>query len=839
MEKKKTTDKPEDKLKTKPAAVKKPASEKPKKAASSKSGGKKKKEELDVKRVAMEKRATQDKDSIAPPTQHLVDAFSLLKGSSAQRRAPTVTRLPAGGAPARPPQPAPAAPAVPPKPAASPAPAPAPAHAAPVPAPVAKASPAAPAPAAPAPKPATAPVVPVAKPAVPAPASPVPAKPASPAPAPAARPPAASPARPSSPTSAPHRPGQHPPRPGQHSHGRPQHSQPKHPAAKPAQKPSHSPEPARAESASPALKPLKVTTQVTVRELAEKMAIKVNDLIKKLMGLGVFATINQRLDPEAAILAAHEFGYELEVAPMPMEAELALKPELVDKPELLKPRAPVVTIMGHVDHGKTSLLDAIRQANVAGGESGGITQHIGAYKVRIPKGEIAFLDTPGHEAFTAMRARGAKVTDIVILVVSAADGVMPQTIEAIDHAKAAGVPIVVAVNKVDLPTAQPQKIRQELSSHGLLSEEWGGKNIFVDVSAKKKLNLEKLLEMLLIQAEMMELKANPDRPGVGIVLEARLDQKKGNVATLLVQNGTVKVGDSFVAGVSSGKIKALLNDQGERIQVAGPSTPVEILGLSGTPQAGDIFSVVSSERQAKEIAEKRSLLQREEALAHKKHMSLVGFKSELARGAKELRIVLKADVQGSIQAIRDSLEKMSTNEISVNLIHAGVGNVNESDVLLAGASDAVTLTFHADIEPRAQEVVDRTGVEVRRYEIIYDLLADVKAAMEGLLEPEIVDVVAGRLEVRQVFNIRRGKIAGCFVREGKAVRSGSAKIVRGGQSLGESKIDSLKRFKDDVSEVEKGMECGVSLTSFKDFQVGDVLEIVVKEKRTRRLESAQ
>ncbi|MBI4051830.1 MAG: translation initiation factor IF-2 [Elusimicrobia bacterium] len=580
---------------------------------------------------------------------------------------------------------------------------------------------------------------------------------------------------------------------------------------------------------------LKVSTQVTVRELSEKIGIKVNDFIKKLISMGVFATINQRLDSDTAILVAHEYGFDLEVVPLFQDKEL-ISTQVQDKPEQLKPRPPVVTIMGHVDHGKTSLLDAIRETKVAEKEAGGITQHIGAYKVSTHKGEIVFLDTPGHEAFTAMRARGAKATDIVVLVVSAADGVMPQTVEAIDHAKAAEVPIVVAINKIDLPTANVQKIKQELSQYNLMAEDWGGKTIMVEVSAKKRLHLDKLLEMILLEAELLEIKANPDRPGVGVILEARMDSKKGNLATLLVQNGTVKVGDSFIAGLSYGRIRALTTDHGERVSSALPSTPIEIIGISGaTPQAGDIFNVVSSETQAKEIAEKRRLIHREETLAHQKHISLLAVKS---KGVKELKIILKADVQGSIQAIKDSLEKLATSEISVKVIHAGIGNINESDILLAKASDAVILGFHVTTEERAREEADRSGVEIRAYSIIYDLLSDVKAAMEGLLEPEIVETVTGRLEVRQVFQMKGGKIAGCFVLEGKIQRGSPVRILRGGKTISQGKVASLKRFKDDVKEVEKNLECGLTLEGFQDYAPGDVLEVVTKEKKTRRLQAA-
>ncbi|MFA6004650.1 MAG: translation initiation factor IF-2, partial [Elusimicrobiota bacterium] len=512
-----------------------------------------------------------------------------------------------------------------------------------------------------------------------------------------------------------------------------------------------------------------------------------------------------------------------------------------DKPESLKPRAPVVTVMGHVDHGKTKLLDAIRSARVAEGESGGITQHIGAYRVHVPKGDIVFLDTPGHEAFTAMRARGAKVTDIVVIVVSATDGVMPQTVEAIDHAKAADVPIVVAVNKIDLPGANPQKIRQDLANRGIQPEEWGGKNIFVDVSAKMKLNIDTLLEMLAVQSEVLDLKANPDRPAYGAVLEAKLDPKKGVVATVLVQAGTLKPGDAFVAGLAYGKVKALHDDTGKRIIAAGPSTPVEILGIMNTPQAGDVFTVVKDERQAREIAERRALVHREQSLAHQKHMTLVGLKGQLggAAAAKDLNIVLKADVQGSLQALKDSLENLTNTECRVRIIRGDVGNANESDILLASASDAVTMLFHTTIDSRAEELAAREGVEVRKYEIIYDLIEDVKAALEGLLAPEIVDITVGKGEIQEIFSVKSGKVAGCAIRDGKVARAGLVRIKRGDKVVFDGKVSALKRFKDDVKEVEKGLDCGMDFDGFKDFQKGDQLEFYAKETRTRRLSQAK
>ncbi len=575
---------------------------------------------------------------------------------------------------------------------------------------------------------------------------------------------------------------------------------------------------------------------ITIRELAERMSVKPNDLIKKLMALGVFASINQRLEPEAASIVAQDFGFELEVTGLYKEEELQSKAKAEEHPENLKLRPPVVTIMGHVDHGKTTLLDAIRQSRVAEGEAGGITQHIGAYRVPTPKGDIVFLDTPGHEAFTAMRARGAKATDIVVLVVSAADGVMPQTLEAIDHAKAAGVPIIVAANKVDLPTANPQKIRQELSSHGLSPEEWGGKTIYVDVSAKKKTGIDQLLEMIGLQSELLELKANPDRPASGTVLEAKSDPKRGSVATVLVQTGTLRVEDAFVAGLCHGKVKALFDEFGRRIDAAGPSTPVEILGLSGTPQAGDLFNVVAGgERQAREIAEKRGLLHREHLLAHQKHVSLLNIKAHGGK-AKDLSIILKADVQGSLQALKDSLEGLSTSECRVRMIHAGLGNLTESDVLLASASDAICLLFNTHPESRATELAEREGVEVRRYNIIYDLIADVKAGLEGLLEPETVEVTQGKAEVKQLFKLRDGAVAGCVVRDGKITRAAFARVLRGGRKIYEGKITSLKRFKDDAREVEKGLECGLVIDGAAAIQVGDLIESYTKETRTRRLD---
>ncbi|MFI5346816.1 MAG: translation initiation factor IF-2 [Elusimicrobiota bacterium] len=858
---KKTTKKPAAKKEDGEETKKAPA----KKAAAPKAKSAKKGEKPDVEGVvktAAEVRSKQEDNSIAPPSANLVSAFAMFKKRNVSTSAPSVTRLAAGASLPKPPAPKPVAPPPAPAPVVPPAP-----IAAPVaPKPVVPGAPALPPrPAAPGAVPGMPAVRPAAPPSAAAPAA-APTAPAQMPPGmPAVRPqvpgapakpgvPPTTPAKPvvlrpgaittRPPTIVPPRqaprpgqpgyrgPGQQHHRPGQRGGGHHQNrpSQPVAPAAKPLEP-----------GAKPALKKIQVSSMITVRELSEKMEVKTNDVIKKLMSLGIFATINQRLETEAAQVVASDFGFELEVVAMYKEEELAVTKAEKEDPAKLKTRPPVVTIMGHVDHGKTSLLDAIRSAKVAEGESGGITQHIGAYKVKVDKGEVVFLDTPGHEAFTAMRARGAKVTDIVILVVSATDGIMPQTLEAIDHAKAAGVPIVVAVNKIDLPGANPQKIRQDLSGHGLQPEEWGGKTIFVDVSAKKRLNLDKLLESLVLSAEILELKANPDRLAYGTVLEAKMDPKRGAVATVLVQAGTLNSGDAFVAGLAYGKIKALVDDSGRKIEKAGPSTPVEILGLTGNPQAGDAFTVVENEKAARDIAEKRRLIHREQTMAHQKHMTLVGLRSALTTGsskAKDLNIVLKADMQGSLQALRDSLENLATTECRVRVIHGAIGNASESDVLLASASDAVVMMFHAEAEPRAQEIAARDGIEIRKYEIIYDLIEDVKAALEGLLAPEIVDVVVGKGEVKATFAVKGGNIAGTAVRDGKVTRGGFMRVMRNGEKVHEGKVATLKHFKDDVKEIEKGQECGIGIDGFGGFKVGDLLEFFVKESRTRRLSSS-
>jgi len=680
-------------------------------------------------------------------------------------------------------------------------------------------------------------VPPVTKPAAPPPAAPSqPVKPA--APAKSDIPPSGSVYRPGAP-SQPHRPfAGHAPKPSAPAHHAPQ-AKPAAPQQAPAQavkQPTVSVPVPEAVSAEPKeLQKIKISTQVVVRELAEKMNLKPTDFIKKLMSMGVFATINQRLDPDVATLIAVDYGFDLEIVPI-YDEEVVEEVE-TEKPENLKPRYPIVTIMGHVDHGKTTLLDAFRESNVVDTEAGQITQHIGAYMVTTPRGKITILDTPGHEAFTAMRAHGVKVTDIVILVVSAVDGVMPQTLEAVNHAKAASVPIIVAINKMDLPTANSQDIKQRLANIGLNPEDWGGTTAMVEVSAKKRTNLDKLLEIVSIQAEMMELKANPDAMGTGVVVESRLDSQKGIVATVIAENGIIKVGDPFVVGTSHGKVRALVNDRGERLEKIGPSEPAELLGISGElPHAGDIFKIYETEKEARRVAEKRKLHRREESLIHQKHVSLLSLKSQVDQKLlKNLNVVLKTDVFGSLQAIKDSLEKLSNQEVAIRILHSGVGNVTESDVLLAKASDAVIFGFHVDADGKVKEEAKSAGVEIRTYQIIYDLIEDVKAGMSGLLEPEIIETVTGRAEIQQIFDLSSGKVAGSLVKEGKLLRNQPIRVLRGKDVAGNGKISGLKRFKEDVKEVEKGLECGILIEGFKDYRAGDIVEAITKEEKIRRI----
>jgi translation initiation factor IF-2 len=585
---------------------------------------------------------------------------------------------------------------------------------------------------------------------------------------------------------------------------------------------------------APPEKRLRLGEAITVKELADKMNVRPADAIKVLMKTGVMATINAVIDLEKAAALAQAFGYSVETAPADSGAGLA---EEEERAANLVPRAPVVTVMGHVDHGKTSLLDAIRATNVTQSEAGGITQHIGAYAVNTTRGKVVFLDTPGHEAFTAMRARGAQVTDIVVLVVAADDGVMPQTVEAIAHAKAANVPIVVAINKIDLPDANADRVKQQLAEHGLVPEQWGGDTIYVEVSAKRKLNIDALLEMILLQAEILELRANPQRRGQGVVIEAELDKARGPVATVLIQNGTVRIGDAFVVGMHYGRVRALLNDRGEKIQEAGPATPVEVLGLSGVPLAGDLFQVVADEKKARQIALIRQERQREEHIQRTSRVTLEDLYRQIKEGeVKELNVLIKADVQGSVQAVRDTLEKLSTSEVRLRVIQGGVGGITESDVMLASASNAIVIGFNVRPTPKARELAEREGVDIRLYTIIYDLIADVKAALEGLLEPEFVEHILGRAEVREIFNIPRvGVVAGCYVTEGAIARNAECRLLRDNVVVYQGRIASLRRFKEDVQEVSSGYECGIGLDRFADVKRGDIIEPFVREQVAKKL----
>ncbi len=574
---------------------------------------------------------------------------------------------------------------------------------------------------------------------------------------------------------------------------------------------------------------IRISDAISVGELARKMGVKAGEVIAKLMGLGTMATINQMIDYETAVLVADEFGHTVEN--VAFDEGLVLE-TVEDKPEDLVPRPPVVTIMGHVDHGKTSLLDAIRESRVADGEAGGITQHIGAYTVSLPSGKISFVDTPGHEAFTSMRSRGAGVTDIVILVVAADDGVMPTTIESINHAKSAEVPIIVAINKIDKDNARPDEVRRQLAEHGLVAEDWGGDTIMVEVSAKKKLNLDTLLEMVLLQAEMMELKANPNKPGRGTVLESRLDRGKGPVVTVLVQEGTVKRGDFVVAGLFSGRVRALYDDRGQAIDSAGPSTPVEILGLSGVPSAGDDFNVVKSEKQAKELTANRQQKAREQEISKTSKISLEDLFEKMEEGQVEtLNIIVKGDVQGSVEAVSDALRKQATDKVKVEIIHAAVGGVKEADVMLAAASTAIIVGFNVRPDLKAQRLAEQENVDIRLYTVIYDLLEDIHKAMEGLLAPEIREVYLGRAEVRETFMVSKvGTIAGCRVVDGKVKRNARVRLLRDDVIVVESTISSLKRFKDDAREVAAGFDCGIGIENYNDVKVGDVIEAYTLEE---------
>ncbi|MBE0597698.1 MAG: translation initiation factor IF-2, partial [Desulfuromonadales bacterium] len=580
---------------------------------------------------------------------------------------------------------------------------------------------------------------------------------------------------------------------------------------------------------------IRISSTITVGELAKRMGIKANDLIKELMRQGTMVTINHPLDFESAALLASEFHYEVENVAFDEEAILeytSLKLGEEVNPEELQGRPPVVTIMGHVDHGKTSLLDAIRTTNVTAGEAGGITQHIGAYDVELGGRKITFVDTPGHEAFTSMRARGAKVTDIVVLVVAADDGVMPQTKEAINHAKAAGVPILVAINKIDKPDANPEKVKQGLTEFALVPEEWGGETIFVEVSAKNRINLDQLLEMILLQAEVMDLKASPSKRGRGTIVEARLDKGRGPVATVLVQEGTLRPGDPIVSGLHYGRVRTMTDDRGNRVEAAGPSIPVEVTGLSGVPDAGDTLYAVEDEKTAKEVAQHRHQKQREAELAKTSKISLDQLYARIQQGdVKELKVIIKGDVQGSVEAVKDSLVKLSTEACRLVVIHTGVGGIIESDVSLAAASDAIIIGFSVRPEPKAALLAEQEGVDIRLYNIIYDAVADVRSAMEGLLAPTLREKKLGRVEVRDTFSVSRvGTIAGCYVLEGKAQRNAQVRLVRDNVVVWQGKMNSLKRFKDDAREVATGYECGIGLENYNDIKVGDIIEVFEMEE---------
>jgi translation initiation factor IF-2 len=591
----------------------------------------------------------------------------------------------------------------------------------------------------------------------------------------------------------------------------------------------------------PITRNITITEGISVKDLAEKLGIRAKDLIARLLARGVFATINQTLDAELATEMARFFGADTEVITFEEQAakDMSETAEGSEEGAEAVPRPPVVTIMGHVDHGKTTLLDSIRSTNVAEGEAGGITQHIGAYKVRINDTdspaygrEIVFLDTPGHEAFTRMRARGAKATDIVVLVVAADDGVMPQTLEAIDHAHAAEVPIIVAVNKIDKPEALPDRVKKQLGDRGLLPEEWGGKTVFVDVSAKKKTNLNLLLEMICLTADLQELKATPVRAASGVVLEAKLDRGRGPVSTILVQNGTLHASDNFVVGNVYGKVRAMFDDRGQQLREAPPSTPVEILGLEGLPQAGDQFVVVTDREKARDISEYREQKAREAALAKSSRVSLEGLAEQLkTAGIKELNIILKADVQGSVEVLTDLLSKLSNDKVRLKVLHASVGAITETDVLLASASNAIIIGFNVRPERKAQELADQDKVDIRLHSIIYELQDEIKRAMSGLLEPTIKETYQGRAEVLETFRIPKvGMVAGCRVTDGIIKRDSEVRLLRDNVVVFKGKVGSLRRFKDDASEVRNGMECGIAISNYGDVKIGDVIEAFVTER---------
>ncbi|OGX28387.1 MAG: hypothetical protein A3B78_00850 [Omnitrophica WOR_2 bacterium RIFCSPHIGHO2_02_FULL_67_20] len=654
--------------------------------------------------------------------------------------------------------------------------------------------------------------------------------------------PAAVPARPAA-AGVGSTPAAAPPRPAAKPQPKPQ-APPEKPKPAPAAQTAAPPQPAAAQApaAPPAAEPagasrrLELTFPISVKDLAARMDVKASDVIKHLLQQKIFASIVQLLDEATAVKAAAAFN--VEIVPAPTLEEQLLKSVEPD-PKRMAPRAPVVTLMGHVDHGKTSLLDAIREAKVAEGEAGGITQHIGAYAVPLAKGRVTFLDTPGHEAFSALRARGANVTDIVVLVVAADDGVMPQTVEAIDHAKAAGVHIVVAINKMDKPEANPQKVKQQLSQYELIGEDWGGKTIMVPVSARTRDGIDHLLEMLLLEAELLELKADPETPAQGTVIEAKQTKDRGPVATVLIQQGTLRIGETVVVGALSGRVRAMVDDRGHRIKEAGPAKPVEILGLPDVPQAGDKLLVLSDEKLARQLAERRREQRSRQAVVHPKRITLEELHQRITEGKlKDLRLIVKADVQGSLEAIVSSLEKLDTEkeEVQFKTLHVGVGDINESDVILAAASDAIIVGFHVGIEPKVQVLAANEGVDVHIYQIIYELVNAIKAAIEGLLEPTIEETFIGRAEILKLFQVSRaGMVAGCRVVKGSIRRDCTMRVIRGKERVGETPIASLKRVKDDVREVQEGLECGILLGGKADVQVGDLLEAWELKKVARKL----
>lgn len=595
---------------------------------------------------------------------------------------------------------------------------------------------------------------------------------------------------------------------------------------------------AKRESRSSIPKLIKITEYIQVGELARKLNVKAADIISKLFSMGEMVTVNQSIDQETATLLASEYGTEVEVISLYEETVIQEEP---DKEENLDVRPPVVTIMGHVDHGKTKLLDALRQADIASGEAGGITQHIGAYQIQTSKGKITFLDTPGHEAFTAMRARGAQVTDIVVLVVAANDGVMPQTLEAISHARDAKVPIVVAINKIDANDANPEKVRNQLMEQNLIPEDLGGDVPFVEISALKKLNLDKLEDQILTLAEVLELQADHCKKAIGTVVEAKLDQGRGAVATILVSSGVLKAGDPFVVGMEGGKIRALMNDKGQRISEALPSTPVEILGLSGVPNAGDPFHVMDSERESKGIIEKRQELHRQQQAQNSKKVRLDTLNQAIEDGkVLELKIIIKADVRGSIEALENSLNKLNNNEVRVNIIYKSTGEINETDVMLASAGNAIILAFNTRANARVKEIASREGVELKFYSIIYKALEEIEAALTGMLTPDIAEEVIGELEIRNTFKVSNvGTVGGCMVTNGIVKRNGKLRLFRAGAMIHQGKLKSLKRFQDDVSEVKEGYECGVLIEGYNDIKEGDIIEVFEEKEVSRKLSDVE